>query len=548
MSSITQMDADAWRAQLQLEPAYPPELARQILDGIINGVSVGFKGDRQRNRDAPNLGSATKDPRVRALVGEAIAKDVRQGKKSGPHTTPPFPFFSVSPIGAVPKDTDSVRVIHHLSYPYGADSISINAGIEREPLELGRFDDACNAVMKAGRGCFLIKLDVEAAYKQVPVRVEDRALLGLRWEGMYYYELVLPFGLRSSGVRWELFAAALHHFFRFHLGIKLVIHYVDDFLFVVAGSLKKATAAKDGAVALCAHLRVPMSVTKQIGPVTCLPFLGIELDTERMEARLGQKRLDELQQLLLVWGDEKHDCSLKELQSLTGKLNFACGVVRRGRAYLRRLIDMQHKFKSTAGATASSRHHLTHAARADVRWWRDFLVDWNGRGLLFDLEWTTSTTIQLFTDACKEGYGAAYGNRWLRGVWSEEQLQQAMRKEELSIPYLELRALVYAAAAWGRHWEGKRITFRCDCQPVCFAVDNMKSKDSDIQALLRHLDMTAARCGFEFRCEHIKGEHNTVADLLSRPSRFSMQALRALLPDANAEPDPTPELPPLNRM
>jgi hypothetical protein len=76
----------------------------------------------------------------------------------------------------------------------------------------------------------------------------------------------------------------------------------------------------------------------------------------------------------------------------------------------------------------------------------------------------------------------------------------------------------------------------------------MSSKDSDMQALLRHLDMTAARCGFDFKCEHIEGANNTVADLLSRPSLFSMQALRRLLPNANEEQDPTPELPPLECM
>lgn len=546
MSGITQMRPDVWREQMQLAPVYPAHLAQQILDGMCNGTPIGFTGDRERNRDAPNLGSAVKDARTRALVSAAIAKDVKEGKKSGPHAAPPFPFFSVSPIGAVPKG-DGVRVIHHLSFPYGANSCSINAGIEREPLVLGRFDDACNAIRRAGRGCFLIKLDVEAAYKQVPVRPEDRALLGLKWDGEYYYELVLPFGLRSSGVRWELYAAALHHFFRHHLRIRLVIHYVDDFLFVVAG-LERAQRALDGAVALCDHLHIPLSIKKREGPITCLTFLGIELDTVAMEARLGAPRLAELQQLLLVWSGAKHECSLRELQSLTGKLNFACGVVRRGRAYLRRLIEMQRAFKATAHTTMSTRHRLSHAARGDVRWWREFIAGWNGRALLYELEWTSAERIELFTDACLEGYGAAYGNRWFRGVWTAAQLLRAKRRDSHSVPYLELRALVHAAAVWGPLWTAKRITFRCDCQPVYYALLTMTSKDSDMQSLLRHLDMIAARNGFEFRCEHIAGVANTVADLLSRPSLFSPQALRRLLPDANAEPENAQELPSLESM
>jgi len=154
-------------------------------------------------------------------------------------------------------------VIHHLSYPYGKDSISINAGIEREKLNPSRFDDAYgDAVRRAGQGSYLIKLDIEAAYKQVPVCPKDRALLGLKWEGKYHYELVLPFGLRSSGVRWEVYAAALHYFFHHHLGIELVIHYVDDFLFVVAGSLAKAQKCMTDAIDLCSFLKVPLSMNK----------------------------------------------------------------------------------------------------------------------------------------------------------------------------------------------------------------------------------------------------------------------------------------------
>ena len=117
-----------------------------------------------------------------------------------------------------------------------------------------------------------------------------------------------------------------------------------------------------------------------------------------------------------------------------------------------------------------------------------------------------------------------------------------------SVPYLELRALAHAAAVWGPLWTATRITFRCDCQPVYYALLTMTSKDSDMQSLLRHLDMIAARNGFEFRCEHIDGVANTVADLLSRPADFSPQALLLRLPGANAQPEVALELPPLESM
>ena len=94
--------------------------------------------------------------------------DVAANKKAGPFDRPPFKFFSVSPIGAVPKKgTNKIRVIHHLSHPFKGDSI--NHSITEKYQPLGNFDQACVLIRRLGRGCSLIKLDAEAAYKQVPV-------------------------------------------------------------------------------------------------------------------------------------------------------------------------------------------------------------------------------------------------------------------------------------------------------------------------------------------------------------------------------------------
>jgi len=175
---------------MALAPSYShahPALAAAIVRGITHGVDIGFEGARNVSRPSRNLRSALDGDRVEQMVADIILADVAAGKKAGPFDSPPFAHFSYSPIGAVMKggSWDKIRVIHHLSFPFGGDSI--NAGVRDEELVLGRFDDACDAIRALGPGCFLVKLDVEAAYKQVPVRVEDRALLGLQWNGRFYY-------------------------------------------------------------------------------------------------------------------------------------------------------------------------------------------------------------------------------------------------------------------------------------------------------------------------------------------------------------------------
>lgn len=538
------MRCDRWRHWLGVggECSYlskQPVESAGILSGIESGVSVDFVGDRTVHRTAVN--PAIDEDSV-SKVTAVIDADVLAGKKAGPFDEPPLAHFVVSPIGAVPKkNSTKVRVIHNLSHPFHGDSV--NAGIRDQHFPLSSFGHAARAVRKLGRGCFLVKLDVEAAYKQVPVRREDWHLLGFKWRGKFYFERVLPFGLKSSCRLWELFAAALHHILENCLecgdrGGRFVIHYVDDFLFVVKWREEAATF-RDMALATCADLGLPMAADKTEGPVTKLTFLGIELDTELMQARLPPVRLAELQQLTQDWG-RKETASVKELQSLTGTLQFAVCVVRPGRFFLRRIITHMTRIRRIA-RTEMARFPITEAVRADIAWWCEFLPSFTGHSLLYEYEWTQAKRIELFTDACEIGYGGVHGNRWFAGAWSSDVLAHAHRRRRVSMPFLELFALVLAAAAFGGQWEAKKITFRCDCSPVVDVIKEGRSAKPEMMHLLRILQMTAARCGFDFRAEHIPGAENDAADTLSRHG--DCPAFRVLCPQADMMPTPVPHIP-----
>jgi hypothetical protein len=530
------MTAREWSIALDAA-GYDPDLRGRILVGIGRGVPIDFVGDRTAPRWGANLWVEDKNM---AKIDAVIAKDVAEGKKAGPFDAPPFEHFVVSPIGCVPKKaSDKVRVIHHLSFPFHGDSV--NANIVDEPLCLSSFGQAARAVVRLGRGCLLVKLDVEAAYKQVPVRREDWPLLGFMWRAKYYYERVLPFGLKSSCRLWDLYAAALQAFFELQ-GVEAVIHYIDDFLFVVR-SRDQAQAHLDAALALCERLGIPMAPKKTEGPTTCLTFLGIELDTLAMEARLPEAKLAELGLLTEVWR-KKSSATVRELQSLAGMLNFACAVVAPGRVFTRRIfarIAVQEQ-------RASGPHQawaLSDEIRADLAWWRVFLADWNGRSLLYELEWQQAARIELFTDACEVGLGARFGTQWFEQRWSPGTLALAWREERVSIPFLELLALVTAAATWGRQWRGKKIIFRCDATAAVDAIGGGGSSDPGMMSLLRHLTLIACREQFDYKCEHIPGVSNVAADLLSRHGRAAvfMQDFLAVCPNPNREPTPIREVP-----
>ena len=86
-----------------------------------------------------------------------------------------------------------------LSAPEGA---SVNDGIDPEMCSLHYItvDDVAGVTESVGwgGGANLAKVDIKSAYQIIPVHPEDRALLGMKWEGALYVDAALPFGLHSA--------------------------------------------------------------------------------------------------------------------------------------------------------------------------------------------------------------------------------------------------------------------------------------------------------------------------------------------------------------
>ena len=91
-----------------------------------------------------------------------------------------------------------------LSFP---DWSSTNDYISKEEFSLhyGTFDQALYLVARYGRDALVAKLDIEEGFQLCPVRLEDRELLGIHWQGQYYIDLRLPLAwdlLPNSSTVW----------------------------------------------------------------------------------------------------------------------------------------------------------------------------------------------------------------------------------------------------------------------------------------------------------------------------------------------------------
>ena len=176
-----------------------------------------------------------------------------------------------------------------------------------------------------------------------------------------------------------------------------MVHVIDDFLFLAESSAKCA-ADTNAFIKLCEQ--------------TTLPFLGIILDTLRLEARLPEDKLTKCKSLLREFLS-RQKVMLKKLQSLTGVLNFACFVIVPGRAFLRRLIDL------IIGVTRPHRHiRLTQQVKLDLRVWQICFLNFNGRAFFLDDDFHAGDCLQLYTDAPGSiEYGTVYGKECFFGSW-----------------------------------------------------------------------------------------------------------------------------------
>ena len=99
------------------------------------------------------------------------------------------------------------------------------------------------------------------------------------------------------------------------------------------------------------NLPIPIAGDKTQGPCTALEFMGIILDSEKMEARLPPVKVERIQTSLASFQRRK-SCTLMELQSLIGTLNFACKIIPPGRPFLQRMIALTRK-------VSKSHHHIS---------------------------------------------------------------------------------------------------------------------------------------------------------------------------------------------
>jgi hypothetical protein len=415
--------------------------------------------------------------------------------------------FYVHSLGAVPKTESTVRVIHDHSRPVGR---SLNDALTQSNISFQSVDDAIRLMSPR---CYMAKVDIEAAYRHVPIDPYNWDKTSFCWPTDLYFDGYLQFGLKNACEIFNRIGWAIMRMMA-QQGFHVLVVYVDDFIIICPTEAmawyvfwaRRILLRKLG-------FTLNMRAHKCIAPCQILDFLGVTLDSVAMQARLSPAKLAALSNLISATL-ACHSITRKDLDRLNGKLNWDCKVVYGGRTFLRRLIDVQWGVKR-----AHHRILLLSSMRLDLEWWQQFSVpQFNGQTELISNKPLLLDDVS--TDASSSyGYGAFIlgGYFLLSFEQAASQFPDAPAPSE-PIHVHELYAVLILCRLFSAALRGLHIRLHIDNTIVVAVINKGTAKGTSgprMMEYVRHIFWLSARHNFRLTSICITSKNDLLADALS---------------------------------
>jgi len=248
--------------------------------------------------------------------------------------------YRIQAMAAIPKkNSTKVRIITDCSKPRGN---CINDHIPSPPFKYSSVESAMHlmSTVSPHGGAWMTVLDISEAFRQVPIHPSQWRYFGISWRHKFYLDTRMCFGLRNAPWLFDRVGQAIIRTIRrqgFHAQI-----YVDD-IFICEHSKSRCLQATAYVIRLLRSLG--WNINNKIQRCQqVVQYLGVELDSTSMQARLSPSKLADLHSEI-IYTLNLRKITKRGLQSLVGKLNWACKVVYGGRTFLRRLLDVMNNLR-----------------------------------------------------------------------------------------------------------------------------------------------------------------------------------------------------------
>ena len=493
------------------------EDAHFILDGVMNGFRVVDPSANVPIYDCQNYNSCFEKGN-KTKMNDIINTEMRAGKLSHVDKKP----SQIHSLGAINKPNGSIRHITDCSRPVGS-SINNFMGSTFSRFSYTTIDDA---VKHVNVDSYMATVDLQDAYRSVPIHPNDRHHFGLRWDfgnGPFLVtDNFLCFGSKCSAYIFNRLTDAVSRYMR-KQGY-CCFNYLDDFI-IITDSYDSCCQAQNVLISTLRSVGFYISWRKVCSPTQYCRYLGIDIDAKYQRLLLPNDKLLKLEIELKFWSNKKTATKL-QMQRLCGILNFCCKVVRGGRIYMFHMIQLLKSFNT------KRRIELPDSFFDDLAWWSTFAQSFNGYADFFDPE---QNSIDLYTDACLDGLAATCNNDFYQArvlPCDDEFLHCFAATDNTYIVYvpiehaaninvLELIAILISLFRWSNLMKNCRVISYCDNLQVCYNLSKDKTKNSLSNECLRHLFWLCARNNIYISPVYIPSRCNVHADYLSRNIYFA---------------------------
>lgn len=410
------------------------------------------------------------------------------------------------------KDSTEKRVILDLSAPRG---YSVNDGTpkdfyldQEQDLHFPTVDSLVQIIREMGAGCLLYKVDRKSAYKFENIDPGDVHLMGMIFDQEYYFDTTLSMGARHAAGCCHRSTAALIHIHESQ-GYRATC-FIDD----MAGGNKpgRAFEAFRALQNLLEDVGIKEAKDKACAPSTLMIFLGILFNTVLMIMEITPERLTEIKAELVRWAS-KEFATLRQVQSLVGKLNFCASTVRAGRLFFSRVL----LFLKTMAPKGFAR--IPAEVKQDLKWWVNFMQSFDGRTCIPEVVWARPDLV-FSTDAsplfCGGWSPAETSSRQYCEFFAVAFPDWILSNPLVSINELEALALLVGVRLWGPTCVGKRLLVHCDNLVTVEIVNSGRAANIFAQACMRELHFWCAKHDFQVKAVHLSSSENRMADLASR--------------------------------
>ena len=274
-----------------------------------------------------------------------------------------------------------------------------------------------------GKCCVLFKKDLARAYRQISVDPKNFNLVSFVWKKHIFCETVLNMGLRSVAYICQRVTNAIS-FILLPMGIA-ILNYLDDL--AVAEQQDNATFAYNCFGTVLQKCGFVKSVDKASLPSEIMIFLGVLFNTLTMTMEITPERLTEIRHLIRTWL-QKESATLKQVQSLLGKLNFIAAFVNPSRIFVSRLLIWLRSYEFD--------HLIPLSVKKDLIWWNRFLPLYNGISLMEYENWSKPGAI-FSSDRSL----TACGGFW-KGCYFHAEFPESILRHEFHISALEIFSII----------------------------------------------------------------------------------------------------------